>query len=163
MTCFVFSTLRLEISFKMSVLRPSETIWGPSYEGFSVNTLFLISHYHIIMPISWWSYREDCFEVILNGFWRSSGRIFGPFWAHVQLKSRLGSSLRALLSLEVDFLSSTPTILEGFGELLGSILEIFWYLWSMLISSCTLIWFSDDFSLIFIPSGQAKVSKLHGK
>ena len=130
-----------KISFKMSVLRPSETVWGPSYEGFSVNTLFLISHYHIIMPISWWSYREDCFEVILNGFWRSSGRIFGSFWGHVQLKSRLGSALRAGLRLEVDFLSSTPTILEGFGELLGSVFEIFWYLLSMLISSCTLISF----------------------
>ena len=69
----------------------------------------------------------------------SSGRIFGSFWVHVELKSRLGSSLRALLRLEVDFLSSTPTNWEGFGELLGSILEIFWYLWSMLISSCTLI------------------------
>ena len=61
----------------------------------------------------------------MNGFWRSSGRIFGSFWGHVQLKSRLGSALRAGLRLEVDFLSSTPTILEGFGELLGSVFEIF--------------------------------------
>jgi len=67
----------------------------------------------------------------LNEFWRPSGRIFGAFWAHVELKSRLGSSLRALLRLEVDFPGSTPTILEGFGELLGSIFEIFWYLLSI--------------------------------
>ena len=80
------------------------------------------------------SCREDRCEVILNAFWRPSGRIFQPFWAHVELKSRLGSSLRALLRLEVDFPGSTPTILEGFGEVLGSILEIFCYLWSMLIS-----------------------------
>ena len=65
------------------------------------------------------------FEVILNDFWTSSGRIFGPFWGHVQLKSPLRSSLRAFLRLEVDFPSSTPTIWEGFGELLGSILEMF--------------------------------------
>ena len=32
-----------KISFKMSVLRPSETVWGSSYEGFSVDTLFLTS------------------------------------------------------------------------------------------------------------------------
>ena len=51
--------------------------------------------------------------------------IFGPFWGHVELRNRLGSFLRALLRLEVDFLSSTPTILEGFGELLGSVFEIF--------------------------------------
>ena len=67
----------------------------------------------------------------MNTFWRPSGRTFGPFWVHVELKSRLESSLSALLRLEVDFLSSTPTILEGFGELLGSILEIFWYLLSI--------------------------------
>ena len=97
----------------------------------------------------------------MNDFWRSSGRIFGPFWGHVQLKSPLRSSLRAFLRLEVDFPSSTPTIWEGFGELLGSILEMFWYLWSMLTSSCILICFSNDFSLIFMPSRQAKVSKLH--
>ena len=77
------------------------------------------------------SCRKHRSEVILNALWRPSGRIFRPFWAHVELKSRLGSSLRALLRLEFDFLSSTPTILEGFGELLGSIFEIFWNLLSI--------------------------------
>ena len=46
----------------------------------------------------------------------------------MEIKNRLGGSLRALLRLEGDFLGSTPPILEGFGELLGKILEIFWYL-----------------------------------
>ena len=103
-------------------------------------------HHDIIMRISWWSHLEDRFEVILNAFWRSSRWIFGSFWGHVQLKSPLGSSLRAFLRLEVDFPSSTPTILDDFGEVLGSIVEICGCLWSMLISSCALIWFSDDFS-----------------
>ena len=31
------------------------------------------------MRTSWWSHLEDRFEVILNGFWKSSGRIFGDF------------------------------------------------------------------------------------
>ena len=57
----------------------------------------------------------------MDGFWRPCGRIFGPFWGYVELKNRLGSSLRALLRLKVDFLSSTPTILEGFGEVFGDI------------------------------------------
>ena len=64
------------------------------------------------------SCREDRCEVILNAFWRPSGRIFGPFWAHVELKSRLGSSLRALFRLEGDFPGTTPAMLEGFGKVL---------------------------------------------
>ena len=39
MTCFVFSTLKLEISFKMSVLRPSETAWGLRYDLFCVSII----------------------------------------------------------------------------------------------------------------------------
>ena len=39
MTCFVFSTLKLEISFKMSVLRPSETAWGLRYNKFCVSMI----------------------------------------------------------------------------------------------------------------------------
>ena len=66
--------------------------------------------------------------IILDAFWRLCGRIFPSFWGHVEVKNRLGGSLRALLRLEGDFLGSTPPILEGFGELLRSILEIFWYL-----------------------------------
>ena len=67
----------------------------------------------------------------MDAFWRPCGRIFGPFWGHVELRNRLGSSLRSLLRLEGDFLGSTPAILEGFGKLLGKILEIFWYLLSI--------------------------------
>ena len=120
-------------------------------------------HHNVTIAISWWSHLEDRFDVILNGFWKPCGRIFGLFWGHAQLKSLLGSSRRAFLRLQVDLPTSTPTILEGFGEVLGSILEIFRCLWSMLISSCTVIWFSNDFSLISMPSGQAKMSKLHGR
>ena len=32
MACFVFATLKLEIPFKMSVLRPSETAWSLRYD-----------------------------------------------------------------------------------------------------------------------------------
>ena len=62
---------------------------------------------------------------------RRLGAILELLWGHLELKNRLGGSLDALLRLEIDFLSSTPTILEGFGEVLGRILEIFWYLLSM--------------------------------
>ena len=67
----------------------------------------------------------------MDAFWSSCGRIFGPFWVHVELTNRLGLSLRGLLSQEVGFLGSTPPILEGFGQVLGIILEIFWYLLSI--------------------------------
>ena len=56
------------------------------------------------------------------------GRIFGPFWAHVELKNRLGSSLGALFVLEIVFPTKTPAILEGFVDLLERFLEIFLYL-----------------------------------
>ena len=59
---------------------------------------------------------------------------FGEFWDHIEVKNRLGSSLRALLRLEVDFLTKTPAILEGFGKLLGKIFDIFWHLLSIQIS-----------------------------
>ena len=62
--------------------------------------------------------------MILEIFWED----VGPFWAHVELKTRLGSSLRALLRLEVDFPGSTPPILEDVGGLLGRFLEIFFHL-----------------------------------
>ena len=42
MTCFAFSTLKtsqLEISFKMSVLRPSETAWGLRYDLFCASMI----------------------------------------------------------------------------------------------------------------------------
>ena len=71
---------------------------------------------------------KEHFEVILDAFWRPCGRIFRSFWGHVEVENRLGGSLRALLRLEGDFLGSTPPILDGFGELLRRILEIFSYL-----------------------------------
>ena len=40
----MFSTLQLEISFKMSVLRPSETAWGLRYDLFCV---FMVFHVHL--------------------------------------------------------------------------------------------------------------------
>ena len=74
------------------------------------------------------SYRKEHSEVILDAFWRPCGRTFRPFWGHVEVKNRLGGSLSVRLRLQVDFPGSTPPILEGFGELLERILEIFWYL-----------------------------------
>ena len=56
-----------------------------------------------------------------------SGGILEAFWGHVGLQTRLGSSLRAVFVLEVDFPGSSPAILEDFGGLLGWFLEIFCY------------------------------------
>ena len=64
----------------------------------------------------------------MNAFGKPSGRIFEAFWAHVELKSRLESSLRAVFVLEVDFPGSAHPILEDFGGLLGGFLEILLYL-----------------------------------
>ena len=51
----------------------------------------------------------------MDAFWRPCERIFRPFWGHVEVKNRLGSSLKALFRLEVDLESSTPPILKDFG------------------------------------------------
>ena len=70
-----------KISFKMSVLRPSETVWGPSYEGFSVYTLFLMSsswyHNENIMMITSWGSFWGHFEWILEVFWEDFWTILG--------------------------------------------------------------------------------------
>ena len=53
------------------------------------------------------------------------------FWGHVELKNRLGSSLGALFVLDIDFLTFTPAILEGFGTLW----ERFWDTFEIFFSS----------------------------
>ena len=62
----------------------------------------------------------------------SVGRLLGAtletLWGHLELKNRLGGSIRSMFRSDVDFPGSTPPILEGFGELLGTIFEIFWNL-----------------------------------
>ena len=58
----------------------------------------------------------------------------GPFWKHFGVILSLKIVLEALcglFALELDFPGSTPPILAGFGELLGRLLDIFWYLMSM--------------------------------
>ena len=79
----------------------------------------------MIIVIIWSSF------IILASFWSPCGGIFEAFWGHVDLQNHLGSSLRALFVVEVDFLGSTPPILAGFAELLGKFLEIFRYLLSI--------------------------------
>ena len=71
------------------------------------------------------SCREHRCEVSLNAFPKSSRRIFGSFWAQVELKSHLGRSLRALFVSEADLTGSTHPILEDLGKLFGRFLEIF--------------------------------------
>ena len=77
-----------------------------------------------------WSYhvRDDRCEVILTTFWGPSRRILLAFWGHVEVKTRLGSSLRALFVSDADLTSSTHPILEAFGEILERFLEIFLYI-----------------------------------
>ena len=108
--------------------RPSGTVWGSSCEGLQVHTLILMSSFRSHNKKE----HHDDDLLLLWGhfewFWMPSGRIFGPFWAHVELKNRLGSSLGALFVLEIVFTSRTPTILEGFGDLLDRFLEIFLHL-----------------------------------
>ena len=79
----------------------------------------------MIIVIIWSSF------IILASFWSPCGGIFEAFWGHVDLQNPLGSSLRALFVVQIDFPGSTPPILEGFGTPLGKILVIFWYLVSI--------------------------------
>ena len=106
--------MRAEISFKMRVVSPSETVWSSSYE------LFCVGSKNYLTP-----------RVIFDLFCVFHGTILEGFWGHLEVENRLGDSMGALFSLELDFPDSTPPILEGFGELLGRFLDIFWYLISM--------------------------------
>ena len=95
----------------MVVLSASETAWSQSYDLF-------------------FAYVPNLSSV----FWRVSGSScedFWTIWAYVELKNRLGSALGALFVLEIVFTSRTPTILEGFGDLLERFLEIFLYFFWM--------------------------------
>ena len=106
--------MRAEISFKMRVVSPSETVWSSSYELFCVGSKKYLT----------WKMIFDLFCVFY-------GTILEGFWGHLEVENRLGDSMGALFSLELDFPGSTPPILERFGGLLGRFLDIFWYLMSM--------------------------------
>ena len=106
--------MRAEISFKMRVVSPSETVWSSSYELFCVGSKKYLT----------WSMIFDLFCVF-------HGTILEGFWGHLEVENLLGDSIGALFSLELDFLGSTPPFLEGFGTPLGKILVIFWYLVSI--------------------------------
>ena len=106
--------MRAEISFKMRVVSPSETVWSSSYELFCVGSK---------KYLTW--------RVIFDLFCVFHGTILEGFWGHLEVENRLGDSMGALFSLELDFLGSSPAIWEEFGDLLGRFLDIFWYLMSM--------------------------------
>ena len=95
--------------------------------------------------MSWWSYRKGHSEVILDAFWSPCGRIFWPFWGHVEVKNLLGRSLGALFVLEIVFLAKTPAILVGFGSLLGRFSKTFSYFLQCKICNR----FSFAFTMIF--------------
>ena len=106
--------MRAEIFFKMRVVSPSETVWSSSYELFCVGSK---------KYLTW--------RVIFDRFCVFRGTILEEFWGHLEVENRLGDSMGALFSLEVDFPGSSPAILEGFGDFLGRFLDIFRYLMSM--------------------------------
>ena len=70
-------------------------------------------------------------RVISDRFCVFHGTILEGFWAHLEIENRLGDSIGALFSLELDFPGSSTPILVGFGDPLGRFLDIFWYLMSM--------------------------------
>ena len=63
----------------------------------------------------------------MDVFWRPCGTIFGPFWGDVEIKNQLGGSIDAPLVSDLDLDSSTHPILEDFGKLLRTVLDIFLY------------------------------------
>ena len=62
----------------------------------------------------------------------------------------------ALFSLELDFPGSTPPILEGFGNLSGRFLDIFWYLMSCKFHHGFLFDFTMDFDGFRYPLDKQK-------
>ena len=46
-----FGKMQRKISFEMSVLRPSETAWGLSYEGFSVLSIMIDNTERLMLPL----------------------------------------------------------------------------------------------------------------
>jgi len=103
--------MRAEISFKMRMVSPSETVWSSTYELFCVGSKKYLT----------WREIFDLYCVF-------HGTILEGFWDHLEVENRLGDSMGALFSLEFDFLGSTPPILEGFRDLVEWFLEIFCYL-----------------------------------
>ena len=69
--------------------------------------------------------------MIFDLFCGFHGTILEGFWDHLEVENRLGDSMGALFSLELDFPGSSPAILEMFGDLSARFLDIFWYLMAM--------------------------------
>ena len=67
----------------------------------------------------------DLVSTILVSFCGPYGRILEAFWAHLEVRNRLGGSIGAPFVSELDLDSSTPAILEDFGGLWGRFFEIF--------------------------------------
>ena len=86
--------MRAEIFFKMRVVSPSETVWSSSYELFCVG-----------------SKKDLTWRVTFDLSCVFHGTILEGFWGQLEIENRLGDSMGALFSLELDFLDSTSPIL----------------------------------------------------
>ena len=75
--CFVvgIKKMRAEISFKMRVVSPFETVWSSNYESFCVGSKKYLT----------WRVIFD----LLCGF---HGTILEGFWGHLEVENRLGDS-----------------------------------------------------------------------
>ena len=76
--------MRAEISFKMRVVRPSETVWSSSYELFCVGGKKYLLQLDLSNFMVWsWIYDRFC---------HSHGTILDVFWGNVGLETCLGGS-----------------------------------------------------------------------
>ena len=76
--------MRAEISFKMRVVRPSETVWSSSYELFCVGGKKYLLQLDLSNFMVW--------SPIYDRFCHSHGTILDVFWGNVGLETCLGGS-----------------------------------------------------------------------
>ena len=82
-------------------------------------------------------------------FWGPYGRILEAFWAHLEIKNRLGGSMDALFGLEIVFLTISPPELRPFWKVLESFWEGFWNYFGIFCGYRFHYEFLYDFKMIF--------------
>ena len=127
--------MRAEISFKMRVVSPSETVWSSSYELFCVGGKKYLLQLDLSNFMVW--------SPIYDRFCHSHGTILDIFWGNVGRETCLGGSFLVRSRSRQFDSAHFARIWSCLGEVFGDILMIFcgvnviinWYM----ISKCFLM------------------------